>query len=189
MSPRAGLDDTVVFQAAVNLADEEGLLAVTMARLAQRLKVRPPSLYNHIEGLPELRRRLHLYALEQLYSFLKQKTENVQGDEAVFALGEAYILFARQHPGLYEATLAAPNPGEREQTEAGGKIVSLILHLLTYLKLDQTTALHTIRGLRSMLHGFCSLQQQRGFKIPLSLEESLHFGLEAYLSGIKGKNS
>nr|MDT0664287.1 TetR family transcriptional regulator [Micromonospora sp. DSM 115978] len=53
--PRAGLSrDRVVAEAAA-LADTAGLDAVTLSTLADRLGVRVPSLYKHVDSLDDLR--------------------------------------------------------------------------------------------------------------------------------------
>lgn len=57
MSPRAGLDTQTLVLAAAELADEYGMEGVTLALLAAKLGVRSPSLYNHVNGLKELRIR------------------------------------------------------------------------------------------------------------------------------------
>lgn len=51
MSPRAGLDRHTLVIRAADIADDEGIEAVTLAALAGKLGVRSPSLYNHINGL------------------------------------------------------------------------------------------------------------------------------------------
>ncbi|MGZ3638658.1 MAG: TetR family transcriptional regulator, partial [Ktedonobacterales bacterium] len=51
MSRRVGLDQEAVIQAAADLVDAEGLDALSLARLAEKLGVRTPSLYNHISSL------------------------------------------------------------------------------------------------------------------------------------------
>ena len=58
MPPKAGLDHATVVQAAATLADTAGIGQLTLANLAERLGVRTPSLYNHVAGLPGLRRDL-----------------------------------------------------------------------------------------------------------------------------------
>lgn len=63
MSPRAGLDRRTLVIAAAEIADHEGIEAVTLAALANKLGVRSPSLYNHINGLQELRTQLAIYGL------------------------------------------------------------------------------------------------------------------------------
>src|SRR5579864_8016152 len=66
MAHRAGLDQTGVIDAAARLIDEEGLEQLSLGRLAERLGVRTPSLYNHVAGLPGLKRDLALYCLRDL---------------------------------------------------------------------------------------------------------------------------
>src|SRR6202007_1548560 len=64
--PRRGLDTDKVLRAAIELADEEGLERATFARLAARLGVRAPSLYNHVDGRAELLRLITLRGLRGL---------------------------------------------------------------------------------------------------------------------------
>lgn len=56
--PRRGLDTAAIVTAAAEIADAQGVDAVTLARVADRLGVRAPSLYVHLTGLGELRRLL-----------------------------------------------------------------------------------------------------------------------------------
>lgn len=51
---RAGLSKDRVFRAAVNVADEGGIAAVTMRRLAQELGVEAMSLYHHVADKDEV---------------------------------------------------------------------------------------------------------------------------------------
>ena len=53
--PRAGLNGDRVVDEAERIADEVGLANLTLAALAERLGVRQPSLYKHIDGLAGLR--------------------------------------------------------------------------------------------------------------------------------------
>lgn len=52
--PRQGLSIDAVVDAATNLADADGLGAVTMRRVAQALGVAPMTLYTYVPGKPEL---------------------------------------------------------------------------------------------------------------------------------------
>ncbi|MGZ3714794.1 MAG: TetR family transcriptional regulator, partial [Ktedonobacterales bacterium] len=58
MARRAGLDQEAVIQAAADLVDAEGMDALSLARLAETLGVRTPSLYNHISSLDGVRHAL-----------------------------------------------------------------------------------------------------------------------------------
>ena len=56
--PRAGLSKEAVLDAAVALADADGLSAVSMRRLASELGVEAMSLYNHVANKQDLHRGL-----------------------------------------------------------------------------------------------------------------------------------
>src|SRR5579875_3074672 len=111
MPSRAGLDPDAVVRAAADLADAAGG-EVRLADLAAHLGVRTPSLYNHIAGQEGLRRELALLGLRELYARLARAAIGRAADDAILALAHAYRGFAREHPGLYAATLRAPAPGD-----------------------------------------------------------------------------
>lgn len=185
MSPRIGkVTIESILQAAEEIADAYGINEVTLASLAKKLEIRTPSLYNHVDGLPELQKRLAIYGMEQLHSALTQATIGVAGDAAVRALGEAYITFARKHPGLYEATFISHNLNDMEVEKAGAKIVDLSVRVLRTYGLDDETALHSTRGLRSIFHGFASLEQKGGFGLPLDVDMSFELLIDTYLVGL-----
>lgn len=52
--PQRGLDLDAVVDMAINIADREGLAAVTMRRVAQALRVAPMTLYTYVPGKAEM---------------------------------------------------------------------------------------------------------------------------------------
>ena len=56
--PRRGLSRAAVVETAARLADRDGYDALTLGAVAADAGVRPPSLYNHVDGLAGLRREL-----------------------------------------------------------------------------------------------------------------------------------
>lgn len=56
--PRAGLSSLDVVAAAAELADEAGYTELAMGLVAQRLGIRTPSLYKHVDDLADLRHRV-----------------------------------------------------------------------------------------------------------------------------------
>jgi AcrR family transcriptional regulator len=184
MSPRRGLDLQTILQAAIEIADQEGVEAVTLATLAKKLTIRPPSLYNHIDGITGLRKKLAVHGLEEVYSKLAQAAIGRSKDEAVHEMADAYVSFARNHPGLYELTIGINNLDDLNIQHAGEKIIGLIIQVLDGYGLKEDEALHAVRGLRSILHGFSSLEQKGGFGLPLDLDVSLHLLIDSFLAGI-----
>ncbi|WP_217591771.1 TetR/AcrR family transcriptional regulator [Cohnella sp. GbtcB17] len=185
MSPRIGLDRATLLQAATEMADEHGLESVTLASLAQKLKIRSPSLYNHVNGLPDLRRELALSGLAKMEARFKTVLPGASGDEVLHAFSRAYLDFARQHPGLYEAVQRAPDPEDLELSEAGGRVVSLVVRVIETYGLNGDAAIHAVRGIRSVLHGFVSIERQGGFGMPLDLDVTFRLLVDTFIAGIK----
>src|SRR3990170_1902880 len=105
--PRAGLTPDAVIDAASAIADADGLAAVTLARLADQLGVRSPSLYKHVDGLDGVRRALAVRGLAEASARIARAAVGKAQDDALLALAHAYWQFAREHPGLYAASLRA----------------------------------------------------------------------------------
>ncbi|MEH7119772.1 TetR/AcrR family transcriptional regulator [Neobacillus vireti] len=183
--PKVGLELSAILDAAGEIANQQGMSEVTLASLAKKLGIRPPSLYNHFDGLPGLRKKLAIYGINQLYEELAVAAIGIAGTEAVLAMSKAYVNFARRHPGLYEATLLAPNPEDEEVQQAGAKIVNLTVRILQTYQLTGEQAIHAVRGLRSILHGFSSLEQKGGFKMNLDLDQSLTIIILAFVKGME----
>jgi AcrR family transcriptional regulator len=171
--PRAGLDAAAVVEAAARLADAEGLESLTLARLASALGVRAPSLYAHVDGLEDLRRRLGARGARELADELGRAAAGRAGSEALSAVAEAYREYARAHPGTYAAVQRArdlsASPGG---AEAAAAVVDVVLAVLRGYGLEGADALHATRAIRAALHGFALLESVGGFALELSVDDS-----------------
>lgn len=183
--PRAGLTAAAVTDAAAALADEAGLEAVTLARLAERLGVKPPSLYKHVEGLDDIRRALALRGANEVNRRIMKATVGLAREDALIALAKTYWDFAREHPGLYSASLRAPGPGETDLAQAGAEVVGTVLGVLRGYGLSGDDALHATRGLRAILQGFLSLDAAGGFGLALDVEESFLRLVRIFADGLE----
>jgi AcrR family transcriptional regulator len=168
---RAGLTSESVVAAGAELADEQGLEGITLSALAGRLGVRPPSLYAHVEGLDDLRRRIAALGARQLAERLQAVAAGRAGGDALRAVAEAYRAYARDHPGAYAALQLAPARTEAA-AEAAQRVLAVVLAVLAGYGLEGDRALHAARAIRSALHGFVLLETGQGFGLPLLLDES-----------------
>jgi len=184
MSRRAGLDQEAVVEAAAKLVDEEGIGQLSLGRLAERLGIRTPSLYNHVAGLPGLKHDLALYCLRDVLDRLLHATIGKSRAEAIFAFANAYRAYARKTPGRYALTLQAPDPGDRELQAVAQQIIEVALVILEPYKLSEEEAIHAIRGLRSIVHGFISLEGAGGFAMPVDLDASFHWLINVFVAGL-----
>jgi AcrR family transcriptional regulator len=182
--PRRGLDSGQVIDAAVSIADREGLAAVTLARVADSLGVRAPSLYHHVTGHDGLLRAIALRALSELTASLQGAALGRAGPDALAATANAYREYAHAHPGRYAATLRAAPPGDTEHQEAGMAAVEVLSAVLRAWQLDDEELLHAVRVIRSALHGFVSLEAGGGFALPLDLDRSFERLIATLASGL-----
>ena len=106
--PRAGLTGDDVVASAAGLADEIGFQGVTMGLLADRLGVRAPSLYKHVDGLADVQHRLATLTLAEL--------------------GEAIV--AALSPGLGTLKLL-DGAGHYPHAERPNELAALITNFLT----------------------------------------------------------
>jgi AcrR family transcriptional regulator len=170
--PRAGLDTDRVVAAAARIADERGLDALSLAALAVELGVRPPSLYAHVGGLDDLRRRVALRGVRELTALLQAAAAGRADGDALRAVARAYRAYALEHPGSYAALQRAPAPGDAEAVEAAKQVVGVVLAVLRGYGIEGDDALHATRAVRSALHGFVAVETAGGFGLPLDIDES-----------------
>jgi len=173
-----------VVTVAAELADANGLGELTLAQVAARLGVRLPSLYNHVDGMPGLRRDLALLGLRQLLEHVSRAAIGKATDAAVIAFAQAYRSYVLAHPGVYAATVRAPATNEPELQQLSQTIVEVALAVLEPYGLGEEGAIHAVRGLRSIVHGFATLELAGGFGIPLDRDESFLRLLHAYVAGL-----
>jgi len=184
------LNRTRVVEAAVDMADAVGRSsAVTLTALAESLDIRVPSLYNHVAGLEDLNQAMAIYGVQALISDLRQATVGRTGFEALLSVADGYRRYANQHPGIYPLTIRAPDPEEETLASLAEELLQMMLLLFSSLGIEDDEALHTIRGFRSMLHGFVSLEAAQGFKMALDREISYQSMVISYLRGCGLNNS
>lgn len=177
-------------EAAAALADEEGVgEQLSLARLAERLGVRKPSLYNHVAGVGDLRRELALVGLRELGRSLSRAAIGRAGKEGLFALAEAHRRFVKQRPGLYEATVRSYRlyaPNDPELGAAEGEALEVVLAVLASCGVSGEEAIHAARGLRSVAHGFATLEEGGGFGMDVDADESFRRLVRAFVDGLDG---
>ena len=156
---------------ALTIVDAGGPSALTLKEVARRAQVAPPSLYNHVRDLKELRERAVLRVMDQLTDALAAAAIGQARDDAVRALMHAYRDFARRHPQRY--LLLEPDPlSSALLREEGRRQLEVVARVLAGYDRDEATQIHDIRLLRSVAHGFASLEAAGGFGLPEDTDET-----------------
>ena len=171
--PRAGLDPASVTAAAAALADEVGFGGLSMGLLAERLGVRTPSLYKHVDNLADLVHRVALLAAVELGDALRDATQGRAGSDALAAAAQAFRAYVLAHPGRYAAGNGAPSGGPEDPlTVAAGRMLASLSAVLRGYALPPDQEVHALRMLRSTLHGFAVLEVEGGFRFDTDVDAS-----------------
>jgi AcrR family transcriptional regulator len=183
--PRAGLNPAAVVAAGAALADEIGFENLAMGLLAERLGVRTPSLYKHVESQDALVRGICVSATRELRDMLARATVGQAGPAAVHAYADAFRSWVRRHPGRYAASIRAPDADDEEGRAIANDHLEILYDVLAGFDLPDRRTVDAARGLRSALHGFVSLENVGGFGLTRDVDRSFRFIIDSLITGLQ----
>jgi AcrR family transcriptional regulator len=188
--PRAGLDPTAVVAAGAALADEVGFAALSMGQLAERVGVRTPSLYKHVANQDDLNRRIAALALAEAADTVGAATQGRAGRDALAAAAHAFRDFVLTHPGRYAATIGVEptGPDDPIAVEAVRSLGAFTAVLRGY-DIGPDEMDHALRALRSVFHGFATLQSANGFQWSADVDESFEWLITFLDRGLRSNAS
>jgi AcrR family transcriptional regulator len=190
MGRKLGLTREQVVEAAAEIADRDGLDALSLASVASRLGVRSPSLYNHVDGLGGMRRQLSIHASGLLTAELSDCVEGLESMQALRAIAEQLRSFAHRHPGLYDSFLPAPTPEQDpEMAAALAQPIGVAGSVLAEMGVDPATMVPLIRALRASIHGFVDLELRGGFGLPDDIDDSFTTSINLVIEAIAGQST
>jgi AcrR family transcriptional regulator len=184
--PSAGLNPTRVVEEAERIADEVGLPRLTLTLLAERLNVRQPSLYKHIDGMPGLQHSLTIRGKKELADILARAAVGRARGDAVVAIAHAYRGWALEHPGRYAAAQPAPTPGDVDDEAASTAVVGVLVDVLAGYGLSGDDVIDAIRFVRATLHGFVTLAAPTAgaFALPADIDRSFDRLVQAVVNAL-----
>lgn len=185
--PRSGIGKDDIVRVAAELTDEVGIDHITLKEISKRLDIQSPSLYNHIGGLPELKEMVSLYVMELLREQMVRSTIGRIGIDALKEMGYAFIRFAREHTGMYETVQWMNIAGNIQNGSLFSEVVQFVYDIAGELGASELEASHITRTVRSLAHGFASVEGHRGFSHPSSVESSYEYALDMLFLGIKAE--
>ncbi|GAA3240714.1 TetR/AcrR family transcriptional regulator [Actinocorallia longicatena] len=188
--PRAGLSRAEVIRAGAALADEAGYANLAMAPLAERLGVRTPSLYKHVEGIADLQQEIAALAMTELADRVRDALQGRSGRDALDAFARAFCSYIADHPGRYTATLGRPTHGPEEDplVKAGTRLLESTGAVLRDYDLPPEDTTHALRMLRSAFHGFATLSGADGFQWPEQTATALTWMIDFLDRGLRARS-
>jgi AcrR family transcriptional regulator len=182
MPARPGLSPERLVETALAIVDEEGPEALTLARVAQRTRVAPPSLYKHVNGLPALHRLVRLRVLDELGDALREATIGRAGEQAIWALATAYRGYLRAHPNRHALVeVASADPAVRA---ASDRVAEVARAAVRGYRLSGSAEVHAVRCVRAAVHGFVRLEAIGGFGLREDVDDTFEHLLAMLVRGV-----
>lgn len=172
LANRAGLNADKVVDTAIRVANRSGLDSLTLGLVAREVGVKTPSLYEHVEGLPGLQQAIRLRGFQTMGHIMSKATVGKSRDDAIRALAYEMRKFVQQHPALYQSTVMTAVHDSKEIREAADEVLATLIAVLASYDIDGKETIHAARYLRSLLHGFNSLELAKGFGLNVDLDET-----------------
>ncbi len=171
-----------VVECARGLANRDGWQNLNLHRLASELDIQTPSLYNHIDGLPGLKRELAVLASKELTDRILRSTVGKSGRHACVTLARAYRSFAVENPGLLTALTIAPDPKDKEHMAISKQFLETGFSILGAFSMTRGESIHALRAIRSSAHGFVTMELSGGFGLKEDIDESFERLVAAVVS-------
>lgn len=144
----------LVVARALDVADADGLRAVTLGRVARELGCHVTSLYTHVESIDDLYRRMAVAVLDEIADELERATDGRHGDDALLAIARVHRAFAGRHPGRVQAMHAAAGGPEDALAVAGRRAAAPVRAALAGYGLSEVQVRDAHRIFSSMTRGF-----------------------------------
>jgi len=156
------------------LLEEEGLEALTMRRLAERVGIRAPSLYKHLPDKAALEAAIIATGFEEAAAAFEQAVDRAgegSGD-ALVALAAAYRRFALEHPHLYRLMTNGPLPRAHLPPGLEGRTAAPLLRVAG----SEARA----RAVWAFAHGMVMLELDQRFPPDADLDAAWRAGIAAF---------
>jgi AcrR family transcriptional regulator len=163
--------------AAQELIDADGVDALSMRALADRVGIRAPSIYKHFENKEAVEAAVISAVFEEVAIDNEAVIEG--SDRPLFALADAYREYARRHPHLYR--LVTERPLNRAAL-AEGVEQRAVLTMVRAAGDDRDLA----RAFWAFAHGMTILELNGRFPADADLDAAWRSGVEALVAAAGG---
>ncbi|MEY8001966.1 TetR/AcrR family transcriptional regulator [Clostridium sp. Mt-5] len=176
-----------IIQVAFLLADEIGLNQVTFPKIAEKLDIKYPSLYNHFTNMDDLKTQMTVYLLNELNLKLMQRLIGKSGEDAIREFACVYRDFAFENKTAYGLLMNNPSTEDEEVKRLAKKTGGIIHKVLDFYIKDKIYLIHKSRELRSLLHGFVSLHFLGYFQNKVNPEDSFELMIKDFILSLSRK--
>jgi AcrR family transcriptional regulator len=177
-----------IVAAARSLLEEGGLDAVTMQAVADRVGVRPPSLYKRVAGRPALIAAVADDVAAELGEVVAPALEVTDPARAIRLVADRYRAFAKKSPGAYQLLFNRLLPEALPTAEANAAGAAGLVRLVERL-VGAEHGLEGARLLTAFAHGFVSMELAGAFRIGGDIDGAYRFAIDTIVSGLVERRS
>jgi len=178
-----GITRTQIIDSAAALVNTHGFAALSLAQIAGQAGIKVPSLYNYVTGIDDVRQALATRGAQEILAIATHAAVGRAGGDAIMAVALAYRTYIVHNPGVYTATIQTDNSDLAFQ-HANSELLRVLTQILAPYQLSEPDLIHALRGLRSLVHGFATLEISGGFGMPVDLDASFVQMVQTFIGGI-----
>lgn len=156
----------VLIEQAWEIAARDGVAGLSLARIAEALGVKAPSLYHHVRGKAELLKAVNELTIRRLFVVMDSAfdTNSDKGIVAAFtAVAAAYRASAHAHPVPYALAFATSDAASRPDVADLERLaIPYQERMASITGID--ASLVALRGLMALMHGYVMLELHDQFR-------------------------
>ncbi|MCR2784345.1 MULTISPECIES: TetR-like C-terminal domain-containing protein [unclassified Microbacterium] len=184
---RTSLDGIVAAGRAILASD--GLAALTMQAVADRVGVRAPSLYKRVRSRDQLLRLIATAAAhelgDRLDAIVARRTGGPDARAQLTELAHEVRSFAHARPEEYRLVFAPTSEATRPDPEALTHAVAPLLHITTELA-GADDALEAARTVTAWATGFIGMELAGAFRLGGDVDRAYAFGIARLATALAG---
>jgi AcrR family transcriptional regulator len=166
-----------IVRAGRDILESDGLEGLTMQRVAERVGVRPPSLYKRVRGRGELIRLMGEAAFIELGETLEQAASSGDAAADLRAIATSFRGFARAQPRAYGLLFGVLPDEWRPAPEAYQGALQALFRVIAGLAAPDEV-LEAARTVVAWAHGFVSMENAGAFRLGGDVDQAFAFGVD-----------
>ena len=179
MSYPSKTDQNAILAVAMDQAAKHGINKLAIRSVAAELQLAPNALYRYFSSLEALKAALADESRTRLLDSLQNAAGSQRPEDAIRAIAEAYLQFARDQPALFSLTL---RPGATEAEAEPSHLRSWMFTLRHVARLyGEARAPEATVALWAFLHGMTALEAA-GIFSERKPAGSFEFGLKMWIA-------
>lgn len=139
---KGNIDKESIINKAVELVNSVGIDKVTLKMLAENLGIKSPSLYNHIDGVDDLKMQLMMYGWKQAEERITQAVIGLSGFDAIRAMCYAFYDYVIENPGVFNVMLWYNKFESGEMEKATAQLLTIIFKITNSLNIPEDYCFH-----------------------------------------------